>query len=123
MYIDVMIRIKNAIAAKKRSAKVRYTRMDYAVLNCLQRAGYLKKVEVKGRSLKKIVEVEFNPERPVEQVRFLSTPSLRRYGGYQDFKLVRGGYGSLIVSTPRGILTGQEARRQKVGGQLLFEVR
>src|SRR3989344_3357783 len=120
MYIDLLIKIKNAEAAGKRGIKSRYTKMDYAIATILQKAGFLKKVEIKGKTVKKIMEIHFNGERLVEGMRFLSKPSLRRYGGFQDFRKIKGGHGILVVSTPKGILTGGEARRAKVGGQLLL---
>ncbi|MEK7086724.1 MAG: 30S ribosomal protein S8, partial [Patescibacteria group bacterium] len=46
----------------------------------------------------------------------------RVYAGYKDFKRVRSGYGLLVVSTSKGIMSGAEARKQKIGGQVLFEV-
>ena len=55
-------------------------------------------------------------------VKFVSKPSLRRYIGYRDVKLVKQGYGIAVLSTPQGILASKEARSQKLGGELLFEV-
>ncbi|MCP6720388.1 MAG: 30S ribosomal protein S8 [Patescibacteria group bacterium] len=122
MYIDLLIKIKNAQAAGKKSLKTRYVKIDYAVAELLQRSGFLKKVEVKGKSLKKIIEIHMNPERPIQGLKLLSRPSMRQYRGYRDFRKVKGGYGLLVVSTPKGILTGEQARKDKTGGQMLFEV-
>ena len=122
MYIDLLIKIKNAQAAGKKSLKTRYVKTDYAVAGLLQRSGFLKKVEVKGKSLKKIIEIHMNPERPIQGLKLLSRPSMRRYRGYRDFRKVKGGHGLLVVSTPKGILTGEQARKDKTGGQLLFEI-
>jgi len=122
MYIDLLTRIKNAQNAGKKSLKVPYTKNDQAVLGILERYGFVKKTEIKGRSVKKIVEVLLNPERPIQGVKFLSRPSLRNYSGYADFKQVKGGRGILIVSTSKGILSGNNAKREKVGGQMLAEI-
>jgi len=122
MYINFLVQLKNAVRAGKRGTKTPYTAMDLAVAKVLARHGFLKNVEVKGRAPKKIIEVEFNAERPIRDFRWKSTPSVARYGGYRNLRSVKQGHGLLVLTTPKGILAGHEARKEKVGGQLLFEV-
>lgn len=122
MYIDLLIQLKNASHADKRSVKVRYTRMDHQVAEVLQQYGFIKNVEVKGRLPRRAMEIDLNPERPIEGVNFLSRPSLKRYAGYRGFRRFRKGLGVLVLTTPRGILAAREAQKEKVGGQLLFEI-
>ena len=122
MYIDLLIRIKNAEAAGKDSVKVPYAKNDHAVAEILARFGFLASLEVKGRSLKKVMELKLNDARPIQGLKFLSRPSLRRYGKYREFRRVKSGQGLLVVSTPKGILTGEDARKSKVGGEILFEI-
>ena len=122
MYIDLLIKIKNAEVAGRNLLKVRYTKMDKAILDILEKADFVKKAEVKGRAPKKIIEIDFDGARSIEGLKFLSRPSLRRYSGYKDFKSIKGGRGLLVVSTPKGILDGLTARRNKVGGQILFQI-
>ncbi|MFA6365094.1 MAG: 30S ribosomal protein S8 [Candidatus Paceibacterota bacterium] len=122
MYIDLLIKLKNSQAAEKSTVKTRYTKMDNAVADVLVRFGFLKKVEVKGKSVKKVMEMELDPHRPIRGLKLLSKPSLRRYAGYDEFRRVKSGHGILVVSTSKGIMTGTDARREKVGGQLLFEL-
>lgn len=122
MYTDVLIKMKNAEQAGKRSMRVRFSRMDQSVLEELKRYGFVKKVEVKGRPPKKIIEVVFGKDRHIQGLKFLSKPSTRRYAGYGDFKSVKGGRGILMVSTSKGVMSGVRARKEKVGGQLLFEI-
>lgn len=122
MYIDTIIKLKNAAMAGKKTVRVRHTKMDHAVVEVLLRYGFLKKVEIKGRVPKRSLELILNPEKAIGHVKFLSTPSLRRYDTYRNFGYVKGGHGILVVSTPKGIKSGIEAKKEKVGGQLLFEV-
>lgn len=123
MYYDVMAKIKNASAARKRTLKVPYNAMDMGVLEVLAGAGFVRGVERKGKGGKRIIAVSLaDAKRKVEGVRFLSKPSRRLYTGYRDLKPVRNGYGIAILSTPLGIVNGAEARKKKVGGELLFEV-
>lgn len=122
MYIDILTKIKNAERAEHASSKVQYSKMNYAIVELLKRYKFLKKAEVKGRGVKKFIEIEFQAEPHIHGLKFLSTPSRRLYGGYRDFKKVKGGMGVLAVSTSSGIMAGHEARKQKLGGQLLFEI-
>ena len=122
MYIDFIIKLKNAQAAGKTFLKIPYTKMDRAVANLLEKKGFLKKVEVKGRTPKKIIKTYLNSNHPIKGVQLISKPSRRIYKKYKELRSVKSGYGTLIVSTPEGILPGEEAQKMKVGGQLLFKI-
>jgi len=104
------------------TVKAPYTKNDEAVALLLKRFGFIKDIEIKGRSFKKVMEIDLEEARPLEGLKFLSRPSLRRYGKCRDFRRVKSGRGLLIVSTPKGILTGEDAKKAKVGGELLFEI-
>lgn len=122
MYIDTLTRIKNAQMKGETEVKVPYSKMDKAVLEVLEKEGFIKSVDVKGKRPKKIVKVYFNEDKPIRGLSFLSKPSLRKYIGYRDMKSVKGGYGVLVVSTPKGVMSGDKAKKEKVGGQLLFKM-
>ena len=122
MYIDLLIRMKNAGAAKKSVVKSPFSTMDQNVAEVLRRYGFLTRVEVKGRTVKKYLEVELNKDRPIQGLKLVSKPSLRRYRGYRDLKPVKGGHGIVVLTTPSGLKSGVEARKEKVGGQVLFEI-
>jgi small subunit ribosomal protein S8 len=122
MYVDLLTKIKNAQAAKKRMLRTRFSHMDKAVVDVLQRKGFVASVEVKGRPSKRFLYIDLRGKRPVEKAQFLSKPSVRRYRGYKEIQPVKGGYGLVILSTPKGIMSGTQARREKVGGQLLCKV-
>ena len=122
MYIDLIVKIKNAEAVGKKSLKSNFSKMDYEVAQVLLRYGFLKKIDTKGRNPKRSLEVVFNEERLIQGTRFLSKPSLRRYSGHKDLRTVKGGYGISVVSTSSGIMSGFEAKKKRVGGQLLFEI-
>lgn len=121
-YIDLLIQIKNAEEVGKSFLKIPYSKMDKAVAEILERKGFLKKVEVKGRQPKKAIKIYFNPNRPIKGLRFISKPSRRIYKSYKEIKPVKNGEGVLVVSTPKGVITDANAREEKVGGQLLFKI-
>ncbi len=122
MFIDVLIKMKNAQIAGKRSIKTMHTNMDYAVLEELKRYGFVKRTEIKGRAPKRIIDVVLNKERPINGIKFMSKPSLRKYSKYDSLRSVKGGTGIVVVSTSKGIMSGVRARKEKIGGQLLFEI-
>jgi len=122
MYIDLLVKLKNAEAVEKFSVKTRHTKMDYAVAEVLNRFGFIKSVEVKGKSYKKVMEIDLNPDRPIRGIKLLSKPSIHRYSAYRDLPRVKSGHGLLVVSTSKGIMTGEDAKKEKVGGEMLFEI-
>ncbi len=126
MYIDLLIKVKNAQKAHKEVVKSAYTNFDYAVAEILVKNNYVEAVAKKGRMPKRVMEVKLkygtDKEGAISGIKLLSTPSRRLYVGYDQLRPVKQGYGLLIISTPKGLLTGKEARKAKVGGQLLFEI-
>ncbi len=126
MYIDLLIKIKNAQKARKESIKLPYSNMDLAVAEILAKGKFIGAVEKKGRMPKRILEVtlryDANGVGAIEGIKLISKPSRRIYAGYQDLRKVRQGYGTGIISTSKGLMTLGEARRAKVGGVLLFEI-
>jgi len=125
MYTDLLIKIKNAQQAKKESIKMAYSNMDWRVAEILAANKYIESVEKKGRPPKRALEIKLryiDNRGAINGVKFISKPSRRIYIGYKDLKPVRNGYGIGVISTPRGIMTTREARKNKVGGQMLFEI-
>jgi small subunit ribosomal protein S8 len=126
MYTDLLTRIRNAQAAKKKAVKVPFSRTDLEIAELLVVKKYLSSVEKKGRMPRRVLEIELRYNESgagaISDVRFVSVPSRRIYAGYRELRLVRQGYGHAVLTTPKGIMTAQDARKQKVGGQILFEI-
>ena len=125
MYINLLTQIKNAQHARKEKLKVPYTKMDMAILEILSNKKLVGEVSKKGRLIKRSVEIKLNyndGQGIINDVKFISKPSRRIYTGYKDLKPVKQGYGFGIISTSKGIMTTMEARKQKLGGQVLFEI-
>lgn len=122
MYFDLITKIKNASNADKRVLKVRFSHMDKSIADILERIGFVSGVEVKGRPSKRFIFISLKSSRLIQGTKFYSKPSVRHYLGYREIKKVKGGHGFLFLSTPKGILIGDEARRAKVGGEVLFEI-
>ena len=125
MYTDLLIKIKNAQQARKDSLKTYYSKMDLAIAEILAHQKYIKSVEKKGRLPKRVLEIFLNEPgkgKAIQDVRFISIPSRRIYTKYKDLKSVKQGFGMGIISTPKGVMTTKEAKKQKVGGQILLEI-
>jgi len=123
---DFIIRLKNASAAGKKSVIVPYSRLKYDIALKLQKARFVAEVEKHGKKVKKTLEIELiyrDRNKPrITNVRRLSKPSHRVYKNVAGIRPVRHGSGLLVLSTPRGVLTGEEARKEKVGGEALFTI-
>ena len=125
MYIDLLTKVKNGQKAKKESVKMPYSNMDLAVAELLSARGFLGTVTKKGRMPKRVIEIDLKYDGgkgAVSGVNFLSLPSRRLYAGYEKLRPVKQGFGMAVVSTSKGIMTSSQARKQKIGGQLLFEI-
>ncbi len=126
MYINMLTRIKNAILVGKKRVKVPYAKFDMEIIDALQKSGYITSAEKKGRSIKKIIDIElkYNDDEvsAISDLRIMSKPSQRVYKGYRDVRLSKQGFGNFFLTTPKGIMTEREARKQKVGGEILFEI-
>lgn len=112
--------------AGRKDLKVPHSKMDLSIAESLVRAGYLKSSQRKGRGVKKIIAIELKydeEDKPViRDIKFISRPSKRVYRGYREIRRSKQGYGHYFISTPRGILNNLEAKKMKVGGELLFEI-
>jgi len=122
----MLIRIKNAQAVKKETVSVPYSRIKMAIAEKLVQAGFLKEIDRKGKKSKKIIDLillydeKGNPA--VKGISRISKLSKRIYTGAKDIKNTKGGLGIQILSTTKGILTGKEAKKEKVGGEVLCKV-
>ena len=125
MYIDLLTQIKNAQAVKKESIKVPYTKNDERILEILASRKYIAAYDKKGRAPKRVLSIDLSyrdGQGAIEGVRFVSRPSIHIYKGCDEIRPVKNGRGLAVVSTPKGIMTGENARKEKVGGEIFFEI-
>lgn len=118
---DMLTRIRNAGMARHPSVAMPHSRMKEAIARILKDEGYIADIAVEGEKLKTLkLGLKYQGRKSViEGLRQISTPGLRRYVGSGSIPRVLGGLGTAILSTPRGILSGSEARKQGVGGELV----
>jgi small subunit ribosomal protein S8 len=123
---DMLTRIRNANSALKPEVVMPYSRLKAEIAKVLKREGYVadfyaEKLE-NGRQVLKIQLKIVGKERAIVGIKRVSRPGLRRYVGSQDVPRVLGGMGISILTTSRGIMTGREAKKANVGGELLAYV-
>ena len=121
---DLLTRIRNANQALLPTVELPYSRVKECIARILKQEGYLAECAVEGAKVKTLrLKLKFQGRKGViEGLRRVSTPGLRRYVGADEIPRVLGGMGVAILSTPQGVLTGVEARRRNVGGEVLCYV-
>jgi len=126
MFINALIQIKNAQAAKKETVKLWSSKKNEVLMKILADNKYLGGFEKKGRGQKKVIvaKLKYNKEGEpaIKGIKLISKPSRHIYRGYKEIRPVKGGFGTLVISTSKGVITGSEARRSKLGGEALFEI-
>jgi small subunit ribosomal protein S8 len=123
---DMLTRIRNAAMAKHPRVDLPSSKLKVEVARILKDEGYLANYKVVDEKGKKTLRVfmRYSPDRRcvITDLKRISRPGSRRYVGKTDIRSVVGGMGISILSTPRGLMTGQAARKEGVGGELLCEV-
>jgi small subunit ribosomal protein S8 len=123
---DLLTRIRNAAMAKHPRVDLPSSKLKVEVARILKDEGYLanfKVVEEKGKKTLRVF-LRYTPDRRcvITDLKRISRPGSRRYIGKTGIRQVVGGLGISILSTPRGLMTGQSARKEGIGGELLCEV-
>ncbi len=120
---DMLTRLRNAAMARHAVVTMPSSKMKEAIAAILVREGFIQNYEVMADGAKKVLrlQLKYTPERqPVlTGLKRVSRPGRRVYSGRDEIPLVLSGMGIAIMSTPKGVMTGKEARRQGVGGEVL----
>ena len=118
---DMLTRIRNAAQASLPIAEIPHSKTKEGIASILKKEGYIADLIVGGDKIKTLtVKLKYEGRRPViEGLRRISRPGLRRYTGGSEIPKVSGGLGIAIVSTSQGLMTGIQARRANIGGELL----
>ena len=122
---NMLIMIKNANGREHESITVPYSKLKHAIASCLLKEGYISSFSKKTKRNHPVLEVGLayaNGAPRVTDVVRVSKPSRRMYMGVKEIKLVKNGHGIVVLSTPKGILSGKDARKEMVGGEILFKL-
>jgi len=118
---DMLTRIRNASRALLPAAELPHSRMKESLAKILKSEGYVAEVSVDGKAIKKLkIQLKYQGKKNViEGLKRVSKPGLRKYVGATEIPRVLGGLGVSIVSTSEGVMTGTQAKKKNLGGELL----
>jgi small subunit ribosomal protein S8 len=122
---DFLARLRNAIRARHQKMDVPASKLKAEIARILKEEGYISNYKVQDEEGKLVLRVYLKyggAEAAIRDLARISRPGCRVYVGRDEIKRVQGGLGISILTTPRGVMTGRQARREGVGGELLCEV-
>jgi len=122
----MLTRIRNASKAGLPAAEMSHSRLKAEIARILKKEGYIADVAEDDGDGKKVLRVvlkyDYNEKPIIQQLRRVSKPGLRRYVAAADIPRVRGGMGTSVLSTSRGVMSDREARAARVGGEVICQV-
>lgn len=120
---DMLTQIRNALLAGQREVVLPYSKLKYALAQVLEREGWITGLAALEQNTKLKILLKYDGKEPViSTLKRISKPGRRVYVGRRDLPHVLNGLGTAIVSTPRGLMTSFEARKAKLGGEVVCEI-
>ena len=122
---DMLNRMVNAQAVQKETVVLPFSQIKYAIAKILEQRRFVKHVDFKGKRTRKVIEINLRylkGEPRITGVKRISRPGQRHYASSHKIKRVRNGQGIAVISTSKGLMTDQDARREKIGGEILREI-
>ena len=123
---DFLTRIRNAMRARHQKLDVPASKLKAEIARILKEEGYIANYKPTEEDGMKVIRVYLkygpNNESVIRDLKRISRPGCRVYQGKNEIRRVQGGFGIAILTTPKGVMTGRQARREGVGGELLCEV-
>ncbi len=122
---DMLSRIRNALAVQKNEVAMPYSSMKQHVAEILVQNKYVQSTNIEGDGIEKklvITILDENSASPITEMKRVSKPGRRVYAKVKDIPTVKQGRGMVVISTSKGIMTGRQAKQQKLGGEVLCEV-
>lgn len=122
---NFLIKLKNGSKVGHETVTFPYSKFVHAICSCLLRTGYIvgfeKKKKKAGEEI--VVSLKYTENGPkITDLSLMSKSSVRKYVGVKDIHPVKNGYGSMVLSTPKGVLNDIEAKKELVGGEALFKI-
>lgn len=118
---DMLISVKNSYMAKKPNLTVPYSKFKLEVIKVLEKEKFVGKVSKKD-SIISVDLIYTDQGAKISQIKKVSKNGLRVYTKSKNIKLVRGGRGMYIISTPQGVMSGKEAKSKKLGGEVICQL-
>lgn len=122
---DMLNIIRNAQMAGKAEVFVPFSGIKFNIAQILEKNKFIDRSEKKGKKTAKLINIALKYDNKVPVIsglKRISKPGQRIYLSFNEIKPVRGGYGIAIISTSKGLMTNKEARKQKLGGEIICEI-
>jgi small subunit ribosomal protein S8 len=121
---DMLTRIRNAIAREHRFVHVVYSKINLNILKVLEEAGFIERllVNAEGRLIRVYLKYAADRSPVINEIKRVSSPGRRRYVGAENLPIIRRGLGKTVVSTSKGVMCADKARKEKIGGELICSV-
>jgi len=122
---DMLTVIRNALAVKHPTVSIPFSNLNYEIAKILEKNGFIEKITKTGRKTKRFIEIslKYDGASPtISGLKRISKPGQRIYLPAKHIKKIKGGYGIAVISTSKGLMTDKEARKQKLGGEIICEI-
>ncbi len=123
---DMLTRVRNALKVERNYVEIPYSQLKARIADVLKREGYIWDYEVveagKFQAIRILLKYGPNGERVIQHIQKVSKPGRRYFSGPKDLRPVLNGFGIVILSTNKGVLSDREARKSNVGGEVICEV-
>ena len=119
---DLLTRLRNAQHARHSMCTAPWSRIKQQLCELLQKEGFLGEIRVTGEEPKQELEISFLPEKPKLMLKRVSKPGRRAYAGHGELRPILSGHGLAVLTTSEGLLTNKEARKRRLGGEVLCTV-
>jgi len=130
---DLFTQLKNAQAARHKRALIPFSKIKFEIAKILKDSGFIQEAEARSKKVNKSKKIKLSfidvklkydkkGEGAITGVKLLSKPSRRIYIGNKDIRPIKSGFGISILSTPKGIMNGKDAKKQGVGGEFIAEI-
>ncbi len=122
---DMIIQLKNGSISRRDIVSLPFSKFKLAIAEVLEKEGFIKSFQKKGKKAQKTLDMELlytDNKSVITDVKRISKFSKRIYRKASEIKPVRRGAGTLVISTPKGVLADRDAKAQNLGGEALFEI-
>ena len=122
---DMLSRIRNAILVNKTQVDLPYSKLKHTIANELKKTRFIEEVTVDGDGISKQLHIEINKpgtNAKITAIEKVSKPGRRVYAKVEDIPTIKNGRGVVLVSTSQGVMSGDDAKRKRVGGELICKV-
>ena len=118
----MLTRVRNALAVHKTEVSLPHSRVKESVAKVLKDSGYITDIQVVKDDFRKVMTLSLDGGAPIHEVSRISKPGRRAYTKVKDIPRVKQGRGIVIMSTSKGVMAGEAAREQRLGGEVICEI-